>query len=204
MKKIVKIWMYVYIIIYAIENAYLNRRCINHIIKNKKYHINNILEIDLKKLKNTGIKYIILDFDGVISANKRIIPHEGVYNFLKDALKIFGEKNIIILSNDSNKERVTYFNRIFPKIIFKKNRYFKPYRYDLDKIMYDKNIYNYKEVIIIDDRILTGVLLSLIVGAQVKYVTNPFVDHYFNFADYKAKFLRKLDIFICKSLSLLP
>ncbi len=138
----------------------------------------NITSIDWLKLNQSGIRAIVLDFDGVLAADDELEIHQDVYDVLRNIKIIFGE-HVYILSNKPKQERQDFFARDFPDISFviaKK----KPYPDGLEKIIAQKN-YHAREVMLIDDRLLTGGLASILAKTKCIIIEQPYISCSKNF-----------------------
>jgi len=180
-------------------SVYRCKSALHKFIHSREKSASSILDLDIKHLKQKGIKNIILDFDGVISAHNKEKPDKKVKLWLHNAIKTFGHKHIFVLSNNKNSNRLKYFNKHFPKLVFSENKYYKPYPYDIYKLIKKFNIKNLTNIILIDDRLLTGILLSLTVGINSLYIFKPVSDLKKNsIKEFYISFLRKLDLLIFK------
>ena len=186
---------------FTIIRAFKHRFELYSFIKNTNLQINNVYQINLKTLKEKGIKYLILDFDGVLSYHNATKPDKKVQLWLKRAILELGKKKIYILSNNRNKNRLLYFQKNFSDICFIKNKFSKPHPYDIRIILKRDNIKNLKSVLLIDDRLLTGILLSIILKIPSKFVIKPFVNVKKNtIKEIYMILLRYADTLICKIL----
>lgn len=206
MLKKLKIYSNIKLFLYVIKKAYLNRLELQSFLYQKEKNRKCITDIDLNSIEKSGIKSLVLDFDGVISPHDHYIPSKSITIWLKKAIKIFGSGKIFILSNNSkNADRIKYFNKNFKEIIFIKNRYMKPYPYDICNVLKKNNIKTFKSIMIIDDRLLTGILLSLIIKTEAIFITSPLVDTKNNIIkETYMSYLRKIDKIICKTFFLFP
>ena len=166
----------------AFYMLYYRNSIINIINKN---HISSLLEINKHFLHIHNIKILCLDFDGVLGFYKSntILPKIKIW--LKYITSIFSESCIYIISNNHYHKREKYFIDRFPGIHFIKGFPSKPYPHSLYKIVSISNI-NPKNILMVDDRLLTGILASCIVGTKSLYITLPyakksFLEFYFHF-----------------------
>lgn len=156
---------------FTIRMSWYRRKEIGCIAQNK-HHIKNILQLDPKKLKQLGINYIVLDFDGVLATYGQSSLDNCTRKWLKCLVNEYDEHNIFILSNKPTPRRVNYFAKHFPNIKFITNCLKKPYPDGLFKIQ--KKIFcKMHELALIDDRLLTGCLACILAGSFPLLVTNP-------------------------------
>lgn len=150
-----------------------------------------VINLSQDYLKSKEIKYLALDFDGVLTSHGKNELYPEVVEWLDDFSRSFGQENIFILSNKPEKERLNYFREKYPKIRFIDNVAKKPYPDGMLKI---KNLVNCdpKELALVDDRLLTGCLACILAGSQPILITRPYVDRenydrkerFFNFLRY--------------------
>ena len=141
--------------------------------------IKTICDIDALALKEQGVKVLALDYDGVLTVHNGLQLSGDVDAWLRKALEIFGDK-VFVLSNQPKPERMAYFKKEFPSasfIVAKK----KPYPDGLQVIIKQAGVYP-EEVVLVDDRLLTGGLACVLAGCQCLLVTKPYQDfknHFF-------------------------
>jgi predicted HAD superfamily phosphohydrolase YqeG len=87
---------------------------------------------------------------------------------------VFGEERIFILSNRPVPVRADYFHRVFPGIRFVSGVRKKPFPDGLLRIMELSGAVP-GQVVMLDDRLLTGVLGACLAGVGVIYITAPYV-----------------------------
>lgn len=151
---------------YSLQQAAAHRRCLAAVSR-----VKNICEINLKNLQNQGITIIALDFDGVLAAHGEILPQKDAQRWLIECLNLFGKQQVFILSNNPFVERQHYFEELGVRFIsgFKK----KPYPDGLNFII-SQTHENKEKIILIDDRLLTGILATCLAGTQGILITEPF------------------------------
>lgn len=150
---------------------------IKEAIKHKKDlkalpYAKNIISIDWQKLYESGIRVVVLDFDGVLAADKQEQLHPGVDVILNTILRIFGD-HVYIFSNQPTLQRKEYFAKYFPRIQFliaKK----KPYPDGLNEVVRLEKVCS-EEVILIDDRVLTGGLATVLANVKCVLIEKPYV-----------------------------
>ena len=94
--------------------------------------------------------------------------------WLKASLQAFGKDKVCILSNKPTETRYLYFLENFQGLEFirviKKKPYPEGLLYILQKMQLEP-----KELLVIDDRLLTGILAAVLVGARGCLITKPWV-----------------------------
>lgn len=99
-------------IVFTIKKAVKHRKALKALMFEK-----SIMTIDWNKLYQSGIRVIVLDFDGVLAADKQEKIQDGVDVILKKILAIFGD-HVYIFSNQPTLQRKAYFAEYFPQIQF--------------------------------------------------------------------------------------
>lgn len=137
--------------------------------------LNEVINLKADNLLSKGIKYLVLDFDGVLASHGKEKPLSQVCQWLTNFAKEFGEENIFILSNKPTQERLEFFQKKYPQIRFIAGVAKKPYPDGMLKI---RDIINCKtnEIALVDDRLLTGCLACIIAGSYPILITKPYVD----------------------------
>ena len=80
---------------------------------------------------------------------------------------------IVILSNKPHKQRIAYFKQRFPEIEFIQAPKKKPYPHGLEMIAQKKQM-PIEKILLVDDRLLTGMLACCIAGAQGILIKRPY------------------------------
>ena len=183
--------------IFTIKEAYAQRYVLYEYMINKDCQLNNILDLDIDKIKEKGFSYLVLDFDGVLSGYNHTKPYPKVEIWLNKSISTLGKNHIFILSNKKKSSRLSYIKEKYPSIIFIDNKKVKPYANDLKDVIKKYDV-NKKCVLLLDDRLLTGILLSAIIGIKAKFVTKPFVS-WKKHPIYELYFffIRQLELIMC-------
>lgn len=131
-----------------------------------------ILSIDWQALWQSGIRVIVLDFDGVLAADKQKQLYEGVSAVLNTIQTVFSD-HVYIFSNQPTPQRQAYFAEHFPKIQFLVAKQ-KPYPDGLLSVMAREQMDSHK-IMLIDDRVLTGGLASVLAGTKCMLIQKPYI-----------------------------
>ena len=131
--------------------------------------------VDPEQLKNSGIVVLALDFDGVLAPHGRTEPIPEAAHWLSRCCYCFGAQNIYILSNKPTPERNAWFNSHFPGILFISGVRKKPYPDGLLKVI-EMSGATPHQVMLLDDRILTGVLATCLAETGITYINKPYTD----------------------------
>ena len=143
-----------------------------------------------------GIKVLVLDFDGVLGAHAEPEVQQEVKLWLEQVNQSFGAENIFILSNKPTTERSRYFSEHFPGINFITAQRKKPYPDGIQAIIQRTGL-DSKYLLVVDDRLLTGVLAGVISNVQARWITKPYQN--FNKRPIREVFfhiLRKLEKYV--------
>lgn len=156
---------------YAIKTAKKHKHAINKILKDPSSCAKDLCDINCSDLKKGNIKALVLDFDGVLASHGQIKLDKKTINWLKTALKIY-PKTTYILSNNPKGRRFSWLNKNFPEIHLIAGIKKKPYPDGLNVIIKHAKVKS-SEVVLVDDRLLTGVLASLNAKTKIIYITEP-------------------------------
>ncbi len=133
-------------------------------------------DVDLSALKQSGVRALVFDFDGVLGPHGARQPLAQGRESLNAAQQIFGVGHVYILSNKPTPERRRWFTENFPQLVFIDGVRKKPYPDGLLKIA-ALGHYRPHEIALLDDRLMTGGVACLDCGAQFVYISKPFVDY---------------------------
>lgn len=135
--------------------------------------VENIQSLDPNVLKAQGIKVLAVDFDGVLASYGEELPFSVTEDWLKQSLQVFGNDNVFILSNKPTQERQKFF--LDHGIGWIKASKKKPYPHGLITII-EKTRIQPKDLLILDDRLLTGILAAEIAGTRAIWIKKPYVN----------------------------
>ncbi len=159
-------------IFYTIQQAIQHRGELLQVVNGINCSKRDVLEVKVSDL--VGVKVLAVDFDGVLASHGKPFPNKLAATWLKDLEKTFNG-SIVILSNKPSVQRKQYFLVNFPKVEFINALRKKPYP---DGLQYIEQKYKVKhtEVLLIDDRLLTGVLAAIINKNRFFYIKQPYTD----------------------------
>jgi len=128
-----------------------------------------------EELRESGVTALALDFDGVLACHGQPEPLPAIREWLDRCCRVFGEERLFILSNKPAPVRIEWFRRHHPGIRFISGVRKKPYP---DGLLQVAGLAGARpgEVMLLDDRLLTGVLAAGIAGTRITYITAPYVD----------------------------
>ncbi len=159
-------------IIYTLQMSYRYRQELANIYLKTPTHFSTA-QISLQKLKNMGIKVLVLDFDGVLAAHGEIQPTTKILVWLQTCSTYF--EQVFLLSNKPFHHRLNHFQSKYPQVYCITNVAKKPYPEGLNKVKQLSGKLAH-EIALVDDRLLTGVLAACIAQTQVVYVTSPYTN----------------------------
>jgi predicted HAD superfamily phosphohydrolase YqeG len=152
---------------YAIAQARLKKDCLKGFLS-PSLQFNRITELTQERLASLGVKLLVLDFDGVLASHGEIQIRADVQGWMKSM-----PLPICILSNKPDSKRVASLQLLFPQIKFVQGHRKKPYPDSLLAIIAEHKLQP-KDILMVDDRVLTGLLAACIAGCQGMWVYRPF------------------------------
>lgn len=158
--------------IYAIKEAWHFRVALRQYRNDTALQVNNITLLTPEYLQNLRIEVFVLDFDGVLNSHGEAVPRPEVVAWLYTIPKTL---RVFILSNKPTSERLEYFAKNFPNIGFITAKRKKPYPDGLQEIQKIANV-PAKSILLVDDRLVTGILATLIAGTQGLWLTKPYIN----------------------------
>lgn len=162
-------------VLYTLKMAFHYRAQLKRYRHEAQYHLRSVLDLDLKRLKAEGITVLVLDFDGVLASHGEDRVEGDLEPWLDQCLQVFGSNHVFILSNLPTKTRALYFQQHFPGIIWVQVLCKKPYPDGLLAILKETGAPKHA-ILLIDDRLLTGILAAVIVGVRALWVVDPLID----------------------------
>jgi putative phosphatase len=133
-----------------------------------------ILTLDPEALKSSGITVLALDFDGVLAHHGAPAPLPEAVKWMKRSQAVFGGDRIFILSNKPTEGRRQWFANHFPAIRFISGVRKKPYPDGIKKTGELAGV-PLSQILMVDDRLLTGCLAALAAGARPCYIRQPYI-----------------------------
>jgi len=178
---------------FAIKNAIKYRSKLKRFLVDPKSQIQHLKEITLERLDAADIAILVLDFDGVLAGHDaNVLPPETEQWLRKLSLSV-GEQRIAILTNKPKATRLRYLATIFPSIFVVTGVRKKPYPDGLLEIAQFKGVPPHR-LVLVDDRLLTGMLATCLSYTQGWYFSHPYCNfrqHFFKECFFK--FLRTFE-----------
>lgn len=161
--------------IYSIRHTWQNRAQLKKFLTDPTLHLANICSINAEYLHSAGVQVFVLDYDGVLAAHGEPRPRPEVEAWLKHLCQSFPAQQVYILSNKPTKERQEYFKQNFPAMHFVIAKRKKPYPDGLEQIAQVSGIAP-ANIMLVDDRLCTGILATLLAGVQGRLITRPYIN----------------------------
>ena len=161
---------------YALSQTWHYRHQLKCLATDPTWHAHEVTSLTADFLQAQNITHLALDFDGVLAPHGALEPLPQVVEWLKTLTAQFPEKCVYILSNKPAPEREAWFAEYFPQIHFIKNVRKKPYPDGLQKILEHADI-KPAQLMLVDDRLLTGMLAVVIVGVHGLWIIKAYRDH---------------------------
>jgi len=184
--------------IYTVQQFIVHRKILQQYATDPQLQSPTILDIAPQQLYAAGIRTMVIDFDGVLTAHAMPVPDPMVEQWLAACVACFGREQVFILSNNPIKARQEYFAADKNRAQLFISRRKKPFPDSLHAISQQCGR-NPSEIMVIDDRLATGILAAIIAGTKAIFITRPCV----NFAAHPVRegffmTLRKIEQFLCK------
>ena len=183
-------------ILFALKMSHRFRKPLIGYRTKKSLQIKNIFELSPLKLKEEGYKVVVFDYDGVLAAHGENKLSDKVADWLKNFVEKFGMGKVFILSNKPSKQRVQYFSNHFKGIEFIFGKRKKPYPDGILQILQITEVPAGK-LLMVDDRLLTGILAAILANVRARYLTDPMINYHNRpITEIFIQTLRKIERFI--------
>ncbi len=183
---------------YTLKQTWHHRHTLTPFLKLTQ-QIQTVTQLNAARLDQLQIKALALDFDGVLSPHGDIAPLPAIEAWLH-ALCDAWKGQIFLLSNKPFSAREAYLKNHFPTIHFIKDVAKKPYPDGLNTIAALAHCQT-NEVLMIDDRLLTGILAAAISGTQALWLTPAVRNVAFSRHEFFFSSLRCIDRLLVRALS---
>lgn len=161
--------------IFALYEGWHYRERLKKFLTDPLYRIGSLTEITGKKLDEANIAVLILDFDGVLANHGAEQPLPEVEVWLKQLCLEIGEWRVAILTNKPFPKRKAYFAKHFPLIHVVEGVRKKPYPDGIIEVANYKGVEAHR-LVLVDDRILTGMLATCLSSSQGWYFFRPYAN----------------------------
>lgn len=161
-------------ILFTLKKYWNHRKALKQQYLNPKNCRSSATDLLPAQLYEQGIRAMILDLDGVLAFHGDLEVSEDTKIWLNRCVEIFGSKKVFILSNKPSKRR-DYFNQVFPSIDFIMGVRKKPYTDGLERVI-EKTGLAAEKILLVDDRLFTGILAALQMNMPAIFITHPLVN----------------------------
>ncbi len=160
---------------YSLGMAWQHRARLRVYRRQRALQCKTVLDLDLSAVKAQGIRALALDFDGVLASygEREISPTIG--SWLNNSIEVFGQGKVFILTNKPTEARESYFSEHFKGVILVRAARKKPYPEGIFQILQRVKI-EARELLVVDDRLLTGILAAIIAETTACYITKPWIN----------------------------
>lgn len=166
----------IYRIMYSFVQSWRYRKALAGYANAHSLQVASIVDLSPQALLANGIKGLIIDFDGVLASHAKEKPIIEAERWLQLCCEVFSQDRIFILSNNPTLARQQYFAQTFPSINFIIAKYKKPFPYSILQIAQNTELLP-AELLVIDDRLGTGILAAMISKAGGCLITKPYIDY---------------------------
>ncbi|ALG67002.2 YqeG family HAD IIIA-type phosphatase [Beggiatoa leptomitoformis] len=144
-------------------------------INTPQHSIKRVTDISPVGLRESGITVLVLDFDGVLASHGEKHPLRELTHWLDECVTVFGAERVFILSNKPLPSRIAYFQQHHVGVRCIKEVRKKPYPDGLETII-KLTGEPATQIMLVDDRLLTGALAGCIAQVQVTYISKPYIN----------------------------
>lgn len=162
-------------ICYGITAAWQYRAQLKRYMADPALQIAEITQLTPQYFLQHNVTALTLDFDGVLASHAEPDPRPEVLEWLRACILTLPDIKFYILSNKPTEERLEYFKIHFPQIIFVIAAQKKPYPAGLQQIA-DLAKCSVGRVMLVDDRLTTGVLAAVLAGAQACWINASYTN----------------------------
>lgn len=159
--------------LYALYEGWRRRKELKRFLISPDYQVQSLFEITSKRLDDADIAILVLDFDGVLANHGADKPLPEVEAWLRQICHEIGELRVAILTNKPFPARLAYFTKQFPLIHIVQDVRKKPYPDGILEVANYKGVSPHR-VVLVDDRLLTGMLASCLAYSRGWYFCHPY------------------------------
>lgn len=127
--------------------------------------VRDVSKINLKYLKNNGVKLIVCDLDNTLVPHFSRYPNKFTFDFINKVKQ--EDIEIIIASNNTKKRVMTFYEKLIQttdiKACFYNSK--KPFSRKIKKYIKENN-YNFEDVVFIGDQFITDIFLANLLKAR--------------------------------------
>lgn len=158
--------------IFALIKAYQYRASLKLYVTNSEYRIASVTDLSPVLLRKQEIQCLVLDFDGVLASHGETKISPSLVHWLKDCIRTFEKNRVFVLTNKYNQAKEDYFRLEWPEIVLLKPPAKKPYPDGILAILKRTGL-KPEALLVIDDRLLTGILAAILAKTQARFIIKP-------------------------------
>lgn len=162
-------------ILFTIKASWRNRAILGGYIRDRSQQIAEVCTLNSEVLSSRGIKVLILDYDGVLAAHGCTAVDGPIAAWLAELNRDFVGM-LYILSNNPTAARREYFRERYRRIQFVSGVRKKPYPDGILYIVGENPEVSPRDILLVDDRLFTGILAATLCGIQGLWVTKPLIN----------------------------
>jgi predicted HAD superfamily phosphohydrolase YqeG len=159
--------------LYALRQGLKHYQGLHNIKRHRTLTTITALELPSPWLEALGL--LVLDFDGVLAPHGAKCPLPAVMRWLLQLSQTYPALPVVIFSNKPTKDRQAFFKQHFPTWFFLSGVPKKPYPQGLQQLLQQYALLP-QQMALVDDRLLTGMLSTCLVGCQGLYIVQPYQD----------------------------
>lgn len=157
-------------IIFTLKNMVTQRKGFRALLSGE-HQIRTWLAITPDLLQQRSVRCLVLDFDGVLAGHGAVAMEDEASHWLAGLMASWPYP-VVLLSNKPFGQRVAWMKRHHPQVAVISGVPKKPYPQGLVAIAQQHHIAPH-EVLLVDDRLLTGMLAALLAGTQALWWVAP-------------------------------
>lgn len=158
---------------YAIYHALKHKKNLYQYLVNPTLKSGSVTQLTPDYFRSREIKYIALDFDGVLACHGKVRPLTEVEAWLSHLTTEIPASHIALLSNKPFTKRLQYFQDRFPNMVLITGVAKKPYPEGLNQLVTHFQCAK-NELVLVDDRLLTGMLAVCLAEVQGVYIEKAY------------------------------
>lgn len=163
-------------IIFSLQEGFRARHILKRFLVEPERQIYSLTEITAERIDEANVAVLVLDFDGVLANHGEAVPLPDSAEWLFKLSHQLGQQRLAILTNKPYPQRIAYFKAHFPGIQIIQGRK-KPYPDGLLEIAYSRGLAMHR-ILLLDDRLLTGMLATKLASCQGWYFCRPFTNYW--------------------------